>query len=456
MRLRVGAGALLLGALLVPGTAQALPQPPTGAARLAAQPYTCVFPVVGAQPVSVAVSADIPVSVPVGSPQDGFAVATAITVPAAVTEALLAAGGSQVSGAAEVSTAVTTAAGPRTVVVHSVVAGSPVPPSGEMVVSATGAFPEPLVAVEGAAQLALGPVELALDPSSAPGWSVDGAAVRVACAPDAPAPAVLGSTEVSAAVDWAGPSGVSVNAVTTTTVALSWTPPEGRSVVGYEVRQGETVVTSVTGNSAVVSGLKPDEDYSFTVQARDEAGARSRVSAPVTTRTKPGVVVRVYDIDARTHARAADASLRFGGRATARVDLDTRSSTIDLELDPTTVLVKLYGVLPMTASVSFEAGVTTASLTDEGLTVSARVSVAVPGVSVFGTRMDTGGSCRTSVPLDVALHSDGAFDLVRGGSVAGTYTIPPMTGCGGLTPMVNGLAAGPGNTLTLQLTARGA
>ena len=43
--------------------------------------------------------------------------------------------------------------------------------------------------------------------------------------------------------------------------------------------------------------------------------------------------------------------------------------------------------------------------------------------------------------------------MVKGGNLAGTYTIPPVANCGELTPLLNVIFPGPGNTIKLKLGA---
>jgi hypothetical protein len=41
--------------------------------------------------------------------------------------------------------------------------------------------------------------------------------------------------------------------------------------------------------------------------------------------------------------------------------------------------------------------------------------------------------------------------MARGGRLAGRYQRPPFTGCGRLTPVINLLVAGSGNTAVIDL-----
>ncbi|MCO1594714.1 discoidin domain-containing protein [Micromonospora sp. RHAY321] len=82
------------------------------------------------------------------------------------------------------------------------------------------------------------------------------------------------------------PSGLTVTGRTATSVSLAWTAStDDTGVSGYQVRQGATVVATVTGTTATVSGLSPSTAYSFTVTARDAAGNTSAPSNAVTATT---------------------------------------------------------------------------------------------------------------------------------------------------------------------------
>jgi chitinase len=83
----------------------------------------------------------------------------------------------------------------------------------------------------------------------------------------------------------AAPTGLAVGTVTSSTVALSWSPVTGAT--GYAVyRDGVRVQTS-TGTSTTVSGLVPSTAYAFQVAAVNDAGESAK-SATVTATTSTG------------------------------------------------------------------------------------------------------------------------------------------------------------------------
>jgi acetylxylan esterase len=82
------------------------------------------------------------------------------------------------------------------------------------------------------------------------------------------------------------PTNLVATARTASTVTLAWSAStDDVGVTAYDVYAGNQAMTSVTGTTAVVSGLAPGTAYGLTVQARDAAGNVSARSAAVTATT---------------------------------------------------------------------------------------------------------------------------------------------------------------------------
>ncbi|MFG2363704.1 chitinase [Streptomyces mirabilis] len=81
------------------------------------------------------------------------------------------------------------------------------------------------------------------------------------------------------------PTGLVAGTVTSSTVALSWSPVTGAT--GYAVYRDGVKVQTVTGTSTTVSGLAPSTAYAFQVAAVNDAGESAK-SATVTATTSTG------------------------------------------------------------------------------------------------------------------------------------------------------------------------
>jgi chitodextrinase len=96
---------------------------------------------------------------------------------------------------------------------------------------------------------------------------------------------VSGKTSSTTSVPSA-PTGLSVTGTTSSTVGLSWAASSGAT--GYNVYQGSTKVSSVTGTTATVSGLAASTTYSFSVTATNSAGESGHSSTVNATTTSGG------------------------------------------------------------------------------------------------------------------------------------------------------------------------
>ncbi|RLK60928.1 fibronectin type III domain-containing protein [Actinokineospora cianjurensis] len=256
------------------------------------------------------------------------------------------------------------------------------------------------------------------------------------------------------------PGNLRSTGVTDTSATLAWdAATDNVGVVGYDLYRGTTLATSVTGTTATVSGLTADTSYTFTVKARDAAGNVSPASAAVTVLTKPTtgppVIKYGYELTGTGTLRALDGRLDLRGGIDAQVVLTTGAVDAKLTLNPTTGRFRLWGLLPVTAQVRFEqVGSTTGTLSGGALTTTSTVIVKLPRVSVLGFPISANPGCQTKSPAVIPLASKPGFDPIRGGKLAGTYTLPALQGCGPLTPLLSGLIAGPGNTLEITLKPR--
>lgn len=139
---------------------------------------------------------------------------------------------------------------------------------------------------------------------------------------------------------------------------------------------------------------------------------------------------------------------------TVDVDPDPGFFTGDLVLHQATISQTVLGASLFSATVQIVAESPVIGRVDHEnrIFAAATVDAVIAAVHVAGHTLISGGSCRTATPAIVPLRSKPAFNLERGGRLAGRYHRPPFTGCGWITPLVNLLVAGPGNTVVIDLT----
>ncbi|GAA4416374.1 hypothetical protein GCM10023148_13470 [Actinokineospora soli] len=124
------------------------------------------------------------------------------------------------------------------------------------------------------------------------------------------------------------PGSPRVTGTTATSVSLAWdSSADNVGVTGYEVYNGSALAMTVTTTTATVTGLAPDTAYSFTVQAKDAAGNKSKPTAAVPARTQPS--------SGRTFANDTDHPIRDYQVAVSPV----RSTATGAPANPVTVRV---------------------------------------------------------------------------------------------------------------------
>lgn len=85
------------------------------------------------------------------------------------------------------------------------------------------------------------------------------------------------------------PADLRSTGVTASSVSLTWTAStDNVGVTAYDIYQGDTVATTVTGTSGTVGGLSASTAYTFTVRARDAAGNASAASNQISATTAKG------------------------------------------------------------------------------------------------------------------------------------------------------------------------
>lgn len=163
-----------------------------------------------------------------------------------------------------------------------------------------------------------------------------------------------------------------------------------------------------------------------------------------------------YDARGFLTVRGSRVRVPVSGEFRVRADPGPGSFTGYLALDPASAERGLLGVRVLRAAVRIVTVAPVAGAVDSAGRMSATVTVdaVLETIRVLGWTVLRGGSCRTAAHAVVPLRSEPGFSMERGGRVTGVYERPPFTGCAWLTPLVNLLAAGPGNTVVIDLVPR--
>ncbi|WP_336621094.1 glycosyl hydrolase family 18 protein [Streptomyces sp. DH24] len=133
----------------------------------------------------------------------------------------------------------------------------------------------------------------------------------------------------------APPTGLRTGSVTSTSVALSWSPVAGAT--GYAVYRDGTRVRTATGTSVTVTGLTPDTAYAFQVAAVNDAGESAK-SATVTATTASGTGGGSADLPPHALVGYLHASFANGSGYTRLADVPDSWDVIDLAFgEPTSV-----------------------------------------------------------------------------------------------------------------------
>jgi hypothetical protein len=169
----------------------------------------------------------------------------------------------------------------------------------------------------------------------------------------------------------------------------------------------------------------------------------------------PPVAKYSYDLTGTSQLRRLTGPISLRGGVNAAITLVNGDFDADLTLEPTSADFTLWGFVPITAKVGFvPVGRTTGTLTGGVLKSASSVTVKLPRITVFGIPVSASPACQTKTPAQIRLQSKPGFDPSAGGTLTGTYSLPPLQGCGALNGLVGAVASGPGNRIAVNLAPR--
>jgi hypothetical protein len=167
-------------------------------------------------------------------------------------------------------------------------------------------------------------------------------------------------------------------------------------------------------------------------------------------------ITATYPVSGSTYLKSVGSTLPLGpGTLTSTVDLSTSAITAStLSLPPATGSFKELGFVPVTATTALVqdgSATGTVNFSANTVTVTTNVTIQLTSLKVAGIPLAVGRRCETATPAKITVASQPGFNVLNGGTVAGTYTIPRFSHCGLATFLINLTIPGAGNTISLTL-----
>jgi hypothetical protein len=183
--------------------------------------------------------------------------------------------------------------------------------------------------------------------------------------------------------------------------------------------------------------------------------AGTAIAASSATASAVTIVHASYKVNGSTYIKAQNFTMKLGpGTLSSAWNPSTGKLTARLTLPPATGSFKEAGVIPVTATTKFiNDGPTRGTLNDNtgAVKTTSKITLRIVSLSAGGVNVPVGSACQTSAPVVVTVKSQPGFSVLKGGNLAGSYTIPDFSGCGLATTLINLTIPGSGNTITLTL-----
>ncbi|WP_433572943.1 DUF6801 domain-containing protein [Streptomyces sp. CA-251247] len=452
-------GAAVAVVILVAGTvpgAGAADGEQTVAAELA---YTCEAPA-GQEPVriQVRIAATLPEAHAVGEPVQAKDVSTTVILSEATRSELALLRAAEVTGASRLTVAV--AQDEHTA--EAVWAGTaaqpvPVPDSGEIALSTSGLVPTVTAGDTGGLTFTAGRLTVDLTPRRADGTPTEPAVVPLTCTPDKIGETLLATVEITGGDSPSAPPPTKQQPAPTTGAPR----PDGPRDLGVAPPAPNDDSTPAAPPPCVGDTVNPFAMVAYITGYSNVAKLRAASEVPLSC-------AQLIDVSKKIVPKPD--GLHLVQHATGVLDHEGRP-----QMPPAPATFLTYGFMPTTAMMELTQLDTMTIDSDILLAKSSGLThIRVPlrlrlfDVKVNGVPLDVGPDCRTTGPLystdpdpaqDTKDHvvltgvlkgPGNGYQLVTGGVLTSTMTIPPFSGCGvdeDLDPLFTSSVSGPGNYL---------
>jgi hypothetical protein len=184
--------------------------------------------------------------------------------------------------------------------------------------------------------------------------------------------------------------------------------------------------------------------------------ATGTATLALTTGTASATTVHAtYKVTGSTFLKGPNFSLSLGpGSLASTLNPANGKLTAVLTMPNATGSFKQNGVIPVTATTAFiNDGKTTGklNLNTGAVSTTSKITLQITSLIVAGVPVPVGNFCETAQPVVIQLKSQKGFNVLKGGKVAGEYTIGNFHHCGLATLLINTTIPASGNTITLKL-----
>jgi len=185
------------------------------------------------------------------------------------------------------------------------------------------------------------------------------------------------------------------------------------------------------------------------------AAAFAVTAAAVPASATTSTIHATYKVTGSTFLKAPNVTLPLGlGKLVANLNPATGNIRATLTMPDATLSFNQFGIVPVTATTHFiNSGPTTGKLNINAgaVTTTSHLTFQLTSLSVAGINIPLGPSCESSTPAVIQVTSQPGFNIIKGGNLAGTYTIPQFANCGLNTLLINLTVPGSGNIISLKL-----